>query len=489
MNEIIETIAAVERRAHRVRAFRVAAMCFSLALAPILVAFLLERGRMAVISHGAWLALSVLPAIVLIASFLVVRRMPVNTPRVLLRVDSKLEMEERLSSLYEIYERNQAGPYREMLETWLLGRRLSWKRALPLGHTALLIPIGLALLVAVLVTSSLFPISSNLPAPTSGQVTSSADGGAQSIAASSRSERSETQSQISPSASGTSALSDSDTQPQHDLQDVLGKLWSSPSSPGVISSDQEGLDQLISQQRQAAKRLKELISQIQKRLADGGGGLTPEEKSALSSLAEQIGNESLRQALRGLAKEEDSEELQKRLQQTQKLAQSLQEEGSGPPAQAMTNEPSDSSQHDESDGLAYSTPMAGSPDEGGNHDSTGGGAPSAGNTTHDTNADRLQEGDDPFGGAGSGSASAPPTSATPQFTRREIVGSMGSAGDFKEFVTKGVPVEEAPSNEGAPSILRVDYDRLRALLSGRTLSPEVEDVVRRYFDDITQGGE
>ena len=50
-------------------------------------------------------------------------------------------------------------------------------------------------------------------------------------------------------------------------------------------------------------------------------------------------------------------------------------------------------------------------------------------------------------------------------------------------------MEEAPSNEGAPSILRVDYDRLRALLSGRTLSPEVEDVVRRYFDDITQGGE
>jgi len=101
----------------------------------------------------------------------------------------------------------------------------------------------------------------------------------------------------------------------------------------------------------------------------------------------------------------------------------------------------------------------------------------------------LQEGDEPFGGQSSGSGSSTPTTASPQFTRREIAGSIGDSGDFQDFVTKGVPVEEGPSSEGGSRILSVNYDQLRALLTGRVLPLGTEDVVRKYFDDITQGGE
>jgi hypothetical protein len=246
---------------------------------------------------------------------------------------------------------------------------------------------------------------------------------------------------------------------------------------------------LISKQREAAQRLKELISQIQKRLAEGDTGLTPEERNALSRLAEQIGNDSLRQALQELASEEDPDEIQKRLQQTQELAQSLQEPSADSPAQAMNNEPSQSPEGDQEQDLAYSSPMSGQPDSTKDRDTTGSGAPSASNVTHGAQGDQLQEGDEPFGGESSGSGSSTPSAVSPQFTRREIVGNIGDSGDFQDFVTKGVPVEEQPSTDGGSPVLSVNYDRLRALLTGRMLPPGAEDVVRTYFDDITQGGE
>jgi len=277
----------------------------------------------------------------------------------------------------------------------------------------------------------------------------------------------------------SSAPAASNAQGQHDLQDVLGSLWSTPSASGVISDDGGGLDQLISQQRQAAQRLKELISQIQERRAEGDGGLTDEERNALSTLARQIGNESLRQALQGLASEEDPQE----------LAESLQAPSDSSHAQATRSEPSGSSPQNTSEGLAYSAPMPGTSDEKENHESTGGGAPSAGGMESGAQGEKLQEGDEPFGGEGSGDAGSPPESVSPQFTRHEIVGNIGSSGDFKDFVTKGVPLEQAPETESGPPSLSVDYDRLRALLSARSLSPGTEEIVRRYFDEITQGGE
>ena len=187
--------------------------------------------------------------------------------------------------------------------------------------------------------------------------------------------------------------------------------------------------------------------------------------------------------------EEDPQELQKQLQQTQELAESLQGPADSSHAQAMRSEPSDSSPQDTSEGLAYSAPMPGTSDEKENHESTGGGAPSAGGMESGAQGEKLQEGDEPFGGEGSGDAGSPPESVSPQFTRHEIVGNIGSSGDFKDFVTKGVPLEQAPETESGPPSLSVDYDRLRALLSARSLSPGTEEIVRRYFDEITQGGE
>lgn len=484
MKDVVEEIRSIEQRARAVRALRAAGLSFSLSIVPILVFFLLERMHVAGLAGSVGLVLAGFSVVVLVSSFLIVRRMPIDTAKILLRVDMALESEECFSSFYEMYQHHQSGPYREMLESRLREGRLSWHGALPFGRTALLIPVGVALLAGVLITSSLFPVSHEIPAPAvSGVIATSTRRTTSSI---------ETEGQRGMNVMGnqgsTSAPGMSSAQPKHDLQDVLGTLWGNPSAPGVVSSDQQDLDQLIAQQRQAERKLVGLISQIEKRLAEGDGGLTFEERNAISRLAQQIGSEPLRQALRGLATEKDPEELQKRLEQTQRLIGALQEPSGSSLPQAMKSEPPDSSNRSNDEGSAYSAPMAANPDEE-NHEPTGGGAPSASSTMYGGKGDQLQGGDEPFGGESGGNAGAQPTSASPQFTRREIAGSIGSAGDFKEFVTKGVPVEQAPSTDGESPSLSVNYDQLRALLSARTLPAGVNDVVRRYFDDITQGGE
>ena len=484
MNRLMPTIHSIEQRARTVKAFRTASIFFCVAVIPLLISFLLERGHVVAVTDVVRDALAVLPAVVFAVVFFVTRRLPINMSQILLRIDLSLATDERLSSIYEVYRRNEVGPYRELLEERLEAKALSWKRALPPGNIALLLPAGLALLAAVLVISSSIPVSQVVLSPPTDGTATSGQGTVSTLAGSEdRSNKIEMESRDSSSPETNTG------QPEHDLQDVLGNLWSSPSSPGVISGDQEGLDQLISKQREAAQRLKELISQIQKHLAEGDTGLTPEERNALSRLAEQIGNDSLRQALQELATEEDPDNLQKRLQQTQELAQSLQQPSADSPAHAMNNEPSQFPENDQEQSLALSSPASGQPDSTKDSDTTGRGAPSADSVTHGTEGDQLQGGDEPFGGDSSGSGTSTPTAASPQFTRREIVGNIGDSGDFQDFVTKGVPVEEQPSTDGGSPILSVNYDRLRALLTGRMLPPGTEDVVRKYFDDITQGGE
>ena len=484
MNSFMSMIRAIEQRARTVRASGRAVICFCAAIIPLLIWFLLERAHVVAATSAVRWTLAVLPLAVYAVGFFVTRRLPIDISRTLLRIDLSLATDECLSSIYEVYRKNEIGPYRDLLEERLGVKTLRWKRALPLGHIALLLPAGFAILAAVLVISSSVPVSQVVLSPATDDTVTSTQGTVSHLAGSEdQSDKIEIESQVSSSPETHIG------QPEHDLQDVLGNLWSSPSSPGVISGDQEGLDQLISKQREAAQTLKELISQIQKRLAEGDTGLTPEERNALSRLAEQIGNNSLRQGLQGLASEDNPDELRKQLQQIQELAQSLQEPSANSPAQAMSNEPSQSPQDEQEQDLAYSFPMSGQQDSTNDTDTNDGGTPSGSSVTHGAEGDQLQEGNEPFGGETSGSASSPAATVSPQFTRREIVGSIGDSGDFQDFVTKGVPVENRLSSENESAILSVNYDRLRALLTGRMLPPGAEDVVRRYFDDITQGGE
>ena len=72
------------------------------------------------------------------------------------------------------------------------------------------------------------------------------------------------------------------------------------------------------------------------------------------------------------------------------------------------------------------------------------------------------------------------------FIREEPPSSVGKEGEFiDEFVTKGVPVEIGPSQDGVGTHV-VDFERMDSILQDRDLPDEAVDSVRRYFELITQ---
>ena len=74
------------------------------------------------------------------------------------------------------------------------------------------------------------------------------------------------------------------------------------------------------------------------------------------------------------------------------------------------------------------------------------------------------------------------------FVPTDLAATIGSTGEFEEFLTKGVPVEPRPTEAGGVDRYTVNHETLRAILDGRPIPPEAREVVRQYFETITQGG-
>ena len=103
-------------------------------------------------------------------------------------------------------------------------------------------------------------------------------------------------------------------------------------------------------------------------------------------------------------------------------------------------------------------------------------------------ADDLSQigGDDGYGGPSDEDAQL----GQAGFVREQPPSTIGSTGEFvDDFVTKGVPVEIAPSDAGDASHI-MDFERMDSILQERGLPDEALDSVRKYFELIThpEGG-
>jgi hypothetical protein len=117
-----------------------------------------------------------------------------------------------------------------------------------------------------------------------------------------------------------------DAVPDRNLEDLLSELWESPASEGMLNEASGGSAELIRAQKERAKALADLLERIEERLKEEGGGLTPEERRALSELAQQMGNAPLRQALRKLLQEDDPQALTEGFKKFRSLAESLKDQ-------------------------------------------------------------------------------------------------------------------------------------------------------------------
>lgn len=486
MASFFQTLTRIERRMRLVRGMHIGALGFS--ATTLIITSVMVAGYLGIIDlHSAQIAmLAPIPFLVLLVAWIIGRSLPVNVPRALLRIDLSLAIGERFSSLYEIYRQAKAGPYRDLIERKLLELNPDWKRGMPFQRSILLVPLAVCVLFA--------GVGLILASPSDQAI--HVDSVASAVSSESETHRISA-SDDKPVAIGTDAEPSSPAAvtpgaPQHDLEDVLSDLWNSSSSPGVLSGDQQDLDQLVSSQRAAAQALEELISEIERRLSEEGkSGLTPEERQALSELAERMGDTPVGQALRGLAQTETPDDLADQLEAMRQLARSLDEPSGNAPEETANSGLPPPEQDEQGQGVTWSPPSS-SPGEETDGDTKQHeretAQPSEGDSPSSERA-AAQADDDSYGGnQGTGDGSAGSTSALPQFVRQELAGIIGQSGDFKDFATKGVPLEQLPGQAGDEPVPAVDYAALRALLDGRTLPPGAADVVRTYFDSITQGG-
>jgi len=244
------------------------------------------------------------------------------------------------------------------------------------------------------------------------------------------------------------------------------------------------LTELLEEQHTLSSALSELLSRIEERLQHDGGGLTEEERSALSELLPQVANPQLRQVLEALLEEEDPKALEKRVEQAQALAQAqaLPEKGPSNGTYKEAFPPAPEGEEDRT--FTWKAPEAA--DTEGNRQSSS----TAESQSSAAEEDRLAGGDDEdrFGGVEGEAGELEPTVHAPGFIPTELIGAIGSQGDFQEFLTKGVPLEQNPGPEKEAGHFSVDYETLRALLEGRAIPTEAQEMVRMYFQMITQQG-
>jgi hypothetical protein len=410
----------------------------------------------------------------------------VDLPRTLLRVDLSLKTGERLSSLYELHRRGGSNVFRTRLEEAVARQAFSWKRGLPLGRARFaLLGGGMAVLVSILLVA-FAPVSLPTPVVTSPIV---ASGSAEVRTVAPQSETPPTLPGGSVSQGGEEGLP-GESVPDRDLEDLLSELWESPASEGMLSEASGGSAKLIRAQKERAKALADLLERIEERLKKEGGGLTPEERSALSELAQQMGNAPLRQALCELLQEDDSQALTEGFKKFRSLAESLADQQEASSEETTVGESPLSGEVEE--GEAQAAVNWGQPqpeDKEASEGASEGGAESPSSGSQSDQEEDLAAGDEEsFGGEEGATGGESPFATSPGFMPSELAGMIGESGAFREFMTKGIPLEPVLTQDGATTRFSVDYDALRAILEERAIPTEAREIIRTYFETITQGG-
>ena len=486
MSRFAGILRSVEMRSRRLCGLRLASV--SLAGGGVLVfiiALLWYAGLLRCTRPCAW-GLILLPLFGAALLYIVGWMRRVDLPRTLLRVDLSLETGERLSSLYELHRRGGSNVFRTRLEEVVARQAFSWKRGLPLGRARFaLLGGGMAVLASTLLVAF---APANLPCRVVA-LPIVASGNAEVQTLDPPSEPPSTLPGGSVSQGGEVGLP-GESVPDRELEDLLSELWESPASEGVLSGTSGGSAELIRAQKERAKALADLLERIEERLKEEGGGLTPEERRALSELAQQMGNAPLRQALRELLQEDDPQALTEGFEKFRSLAESLKDQQEASAEETAVGESPPSGEAEEGEAQAAVNWGQPQPEEGEASEGVSEGeavSPSSGSPS-DSEEDLVAGDEEPFGGEEGASGGESPFATSPGFMPSELAGMIGESGEFREFMTKGVPLEPLLAQDAETTLFSVDYDALRALLEERAIPTEAREIIRAYFETITQGG-
>ena len=486
---------AVEGRMRQVRAWRTTGIVLSIlgAFAFTGSAILKLAGSRVPIPAAVGLVATALVAG--IVTYVVAYTRTVDVSKLLLRLDERLELHERLSALYELRRRGGESIFRRRLEGRLALGSLDWRGALPVPAVSILVlSVGLLLLVGTLGIAAWTP-SGPPPQHTPTAVTlPESEDPAASPSLSPEETMPDAVEALDEAESGQAGeASEPDVIPDQEfnLSDVLADLQVREANDAVVGeASQSDLQSLADQQAEAARRLSEMLESIRQRLEEEGGGLTPQEQEQIRQEMPSA-NPQMQQALSDLLEEPDPDNVQEMLSQL--LGGQQQSEGdAGEQESTLTTVPDDagdpfdapegnSDPHSTEGQNGEAQPeegpgMAGSPGE---EDGSG----DDGQTLGPGGEDESEGGEQ-----GSTGASEQASDADAEFIRETVEGSIGDTGDITEFITAGVPLESLPEEGRAALSASVSFDLIRSILQSRDLTPEARDAVRVYFEAISQGG-
>ncbi len=464
-----------------------------------------------------------LPVTLALAAFVVGWWRRPDLPALLLKLDDSLASGARISSLYEERRRGKDSFFRHRLENLVEGLASDWKRGLkPRRKTVGFLSAGLSgILIAAVLTLVPLPFrqAASMAAPAESETTVAMmpqSTPADSVEPSSTSGAAaplESREDISDGSSGnpqeTKPLNANEELSLESVLDELGGFSRAQTQVDLPTTADELLD-LAQAQEEARQALSDMLEDLMEQMEGQPRPLTQQESQQLQDLASQTGDPQIEEQTNDLANDPDPEQMDEKLQD---LIEEMNPDAADPESAPETDEDtSDGSRQDS----PQSTEVSGDEEAGqkflertaerledqanANAQQEGESQQSIDSAMKDDSQDPNQDGspqtrisgdgedvsetggEDGMGGPiGEG-----PEPGTVGFVHEEAPSTVGEQGEFvDEFVTKGVPVEMAPS-QGNGSARFVDFERMDSILEDRDLPDEAQASIRRYFELITQ---
>lgn len=510
-------LCAVESRARRLHGLSAAARTLAVLSFAAAVGVLSVRLLRVPLPYWGFAAFAAPLLVAAAAGYLSRRSFRPETARLLLRIDDALDLNARLSSLFELRRREEISVFRRRIEAEVRDRLAGWQTALPIGRRTVLEGSAGACGLALAIGLAFIPLPSPSASPldAAGYVPPAVEGARSDEAGSFTAPATEAappltvRTEAEPDQEGGAPTLDA---PDRDatLEDIMRDLSGlSPDDAVLVPLLPEEIEELARLQSEAMRAISRLLEEIHDRLenappsqppelteqereslrrAGDRGGLPPELQEGLNELMNEGRSRSVEEIverlLDQLADEENAE------------GDTTAEGGPGLP-QSTAVEPSPQDIEELMDELGRSS-SDGEVDAGIPADSEGREGPSdaseadEGSSAGDAPGMVGVEGEDldPFGGA-EGSV-VPPGEAEEReagFIREEERAKIGSEGEFvHEFVTEGVPIEWTTEADEEAATFRVSYDRITSILRERGVPDGAIEIVRAYFTTITEGG-
>ncbi len=388
------------------------------------------------------------------AAFLSRRRIPFARERLLLEVDLRLQLDARLSSIHEVQTRGGSAAFADRLFRDVERLSPDWSRAIPVQKVLRVLPMASLLLVA-----AAFAIG----AVASHFASTSSPRSASAVSSPEEAPGEATPTSATPASTQPEAESDTSASPtvgaanaQRSLSEILSQLRPALASAAGAPSDAQTED--------AAVVIRRELEQLRTRLEQDDRPLSPQEIATLHDAT--VASPDLAKAVNDAVTVSDLSALRQAISRILTSSASTPTVSAGnPPAQTAP-------------------PTSGSQDV----------AQATGPTTTPPQATAPN----PSLPGASDSEEAPPgTPSTPspddsnltpaaQVTPVSAPLTVGDAGAVSSYVTQGVPVEEASSPSGGQAIWVISPNQVSSLLSSRDLPNGDADIIRDYFQRITE---